>query len=253
VVVAADRTGADLLVVPDQGQSHHETIEGTVSHPVHRTATADWSERHFQARVENNWEANAKDVAAAVAEQVKHCGAQLVVIAGDVRARHLIADALGPTPGVEVRLVEEGGRAAGSSAEALRTAVHDQVLRHVWRQRREVLEHLRQNLGRHEYAAAGLDAVVRALRMAQADTVVLSDDPSSTLVAWIGPGATDFGMDEAEAADLGVAEPRHDRFDAALVRAVVGTGARLLITPDAHDYLPDGIGALLRYDEPSRS
>ena len=34
-----------------------------------------------------------------------------------------------------------------------------------------------------------------------------------------------------------------------LVRAVVGTGAQLAVTPNAHDYLPEGIGALLRYDD----
>ena len=249
VVVLADRTGADLLLVPATGEPEGETVHGGTSYPMHRTATADWSERHFQLRVENTWEANAKDVAAAVGRMVAQHAAKLVVIAGDVRARHLIADALGATPGVDVRLVEEGGRAAGSSAETLHRAVQDEVLRHAWRQRRELLEHLQQNLGRHEYAVAGVPDVVRALRKAQAHTVILSDDPSSTLTAWVGPRATDFGLDDAEAADLGVTAPEHDRFDAALVRAVLGTGARLAVTPGAHDYLPDGIGALLRYDD----
>jgi hypothetical protein len=96
---------------------------------------------------------------------------------------------------------------------------------------------------------AGVPAVVRALRMAQADTVVLSDNPSSTITAWIGQEATEFGLDENEIVQLGVASPPvHDRFDAALVRAAVGTRAPLVITPGAHDYLPDGIGALLRYE-----
>jgi hypothetical protein len=224
-----------------------EQVAGSATHPLHRTATADWSEKHFQARVENRWEENAKDVAEAVAAHLAESAAKLVVIGGDVRARHLIADALGEHPGVTIRTVEEGGRATGSSAQALERAVRDQVLHEVWRQRREVLEHLSQNLGRAEYAVAGLSSVVQALRMSQVDTVVLSDDPSSTLTAWVGPGATDFGLDDAEAADLGVQSPAHDRFDAALVRAVVSTGARLVVTPGAHDYLPDGIGALLRY------
>jgi hypothetical protein len=83
------------------------------------------------------------------------------------------------------------------------------------------------------------------------DVVMLSDDPSSTLRAWVGPGMTDFGLDDAETQALGVSDVQHDRFDAALVRAVVGTGADLLVTPGAHDYLPEGIGALLRYDDPS--
>ena len=48
--------------------------------------------------------------------------------------------------------------------------------------------------------------------------------PSSTLRAWIGPQATEFGLDDADAAALGLDPVEHDRYDAALVRAVVGTG-----------------------------
>ena len=246
VVVVADRKGADILVV-DADSERTEQVTGSADYPLHRTATADWSEKHFQARVENRWEENAKDVAEAVNEHRAATAARLVVIAGDVRARHLIADALGEHPAVTVRTVEQGGRAAGASKDALERAVRDQVLHEVWRERRELLEHLRENLGRDEYAVAGIGPVVQAVRNAQADTVVLSDNPSSTLTAWVGPNATDFWLDDAEAAQFGVASPERDRFDAALVRAVVGTGARLAVTPGAHDYLPEGIGALLRY------
>lgn len=246
VLVVTDRTGADILTMAGE-----HTVEGDTQFPLHRTPTADWSERHFQQRVENSWQANARDVATAVARYVKELAAPLVVVAGDVRARSLVADDLRGLvgPRVEIAAVEDGGRAAGSSAAALEAAVHEQVLRAAWRQRREVLDHLRQNLGRGDYAVAGVAAVTVALRKAQADTVVLSDDPSSTLTAWVGPQAADFGLDDAEAGSVGVASVEHDRFDAALVRAVVGTGARLLVTPGAHDYLPDGIGALLRYSD----
>jgi hypothetical protein len=50
---------------------------------------------------------------------------------------------------------------------------------------------------------------------------------------------------------MGVSDAQEDRFDAALVRALAGSGAGLLITPNAHQYVPDGIGALLRYDDDS--
>lgn len=165
VVVVADRTGADLYAVGPEGQQHH-TVEGGASYPVHRTAADVWNERHFQHRVENTWESNAQDVADAVSRQLAAGPAKLVVVAGDVRARHLIADALGTPPGI---------------------------------------------------------------------------------TAWVGPGLTEFGMDDAEAAATGVTSVRHDRLDAALVRAAVGTNARLVITPGGHGYLPEGIGALLRF------
>jgi hypothetical protein len=247
IVVVADRTGADILDVRSRGTSE-QTVQGDTDYPIHRTAADVWNERHFQNRVENSWESNAQNVADAVAKLIAEGPAKLVVLAGDVRARALIADALGTPPGVTVRSVDEGGRAAGSSTEALQAAVHDAVLQQVWHERREVLDHLRQNLGRHEYAVAGVRPIVDALRMAQVDTLVVSDDPSSTLTAWVGPGVTDFGVEDSEASSLGITDVRHDRLDAALVRAAVGTNARLVVTPGGHDYLPQGIGALLRYE-----
>lgn len=247
VVVVADRTGADIHVVGPGGAQEEETVDGGTSHPIHRTASDHWDERHFQNRVENTWESNADNVAHALTRLLRERPAKLVVIAGDVRARHLIADALGAPAGVTVRTVEQGGRAAGSSAESLGGAVHDAVLQQVWRERREVLEHLQQNLGRQEYAVAGVQPVVEALRMSQVDTLVISDDPSSPLTAWVGAGLTDFGLDDEEAKALGLGDVRHDRLDAALVRAAVGTNAKLVVTPGGHGYLPEGIGALLRY------
>jgi hypothetical protein len=251
IVVVADRTGADVYLVGADGGEQEQTVTGSATYPLHRTGADQWDERQFQHRVENNWETNAADVADAVRRLHASNPVPLIVVAGDVRARSMISDALGAIHGTSVRVVEHGGRAAGASADSLQHAVLDEVLRHVWRERRAVLEHLRDNLGRHEYAAAGVAAVVAALRMAQVDTLVISDEPSSTLRAWIGPGATDFGLDDAEAADLGVTSIEHERLDAALIRAVHGTGAQLVVTPGGHDYLPDGIGALLRYDTAS--
>jgi hypothetical protein len=114
-----------------------------------------------------------------------------------------------------------------------------------------VLEHLQQNVGRERFAAVGVPAVVEALRKAQVDVAVLSDDPSSTARAWIGPDALQLGLDRADLESMGVSDAQEDRFDAALVRALAGSGAGLLITPNAHQYVPDGIGALLRYDDDS--
>lgn len=253
VVVVADRTGADILSVSATGATDAQSVDGGTDYPVHRTGRDDWSERHFQLRVENTWEANAKNVAEAVRRHVKELAARLVVVAGDVRARQMIADDLGSNHGFAVRPIEEGGRAAGSSTDALERAVRDEVLREIWRERREILEHLQQNLGRREYAVAGVGGVVDALRSAQADTVILSDDPSSTITAWVGPEASQFGLDDAEAEAFGVRDVQHVRFDCALVRAVVGTGASLLVTPGAHDYLDGGIGALLRFDPSARA
>jgi hypothetical protein len=247
VLVTADRTGADIEVSDRPDAS--TTVQGHVQHPIHRTGRDEWDESHFQHRVENAWGENAKDVADVVTTYVRKGAAKLVLLAGDERARALLhTDLAGQLPpGTEVVELQHGGRGVGASKEALQDSAQDAMLRQRWRERRTLLEHLQQNLGRQEYAAAGVAAVVDALRRSAADTVVISDDPSSTLKAWIGPEIAHIGLDQQELADLGVEHPQQDRLDSALIRSAVGTGAHLVFTPNAHEYVPEGIAALLRY------
>ena len=251
VVVVADRTGADIDVVLGEHTVVSQKLQGEDQHPIHKTRRNQWDERHFQNRVDNAWGENALDVAHAVVRHVEDVSAELVVVAGEERATALLSGDLQKLlpPGVAVAHVDAGGRAAGASAEALHEAVRDEVRKLVWRRRRELLEHLQQNLGRERFAAAGVRDVIDALRKAQADTVVLSDDRSSPLTAWIGPDPLQVATSAEELRDMGVAEPEQVRLDAALVRAVTGSGARLEVTPNGHQYLPEGIAALLRYDD----
>lgn len=258
VLVVADHAGADVVAVPAEfaaagRRPDGASIEGSRPYPLHRTARDQWDERHFQNRVENSWATNARDVADEVRSRVESVGAELVLLAGDPRARALLRDDVPGVldPSVQVVELDAGARADGASAVALDEAVHSAVLRYSWRRRREVLEHLQQNLGRERYAVAGSTAVLDALRRSQADTVVLSDDPSSTLPAWIGPEPLQVGESERDLAAMGVSDPQRVRFDSALLRAVVGSGAELLVTPNAHEYVSEGIAALLRYDDAS--
>jgi hypothetical protein len=257
VLVVADRTGADIATATgeaaEQRPTEWETVAGSAQYPVHKTSTVDWSERHFQLRVENSWERNARDVAGEVGKRAADVAAELVVLAGDETARALLRDELPGVLGPQVEVVDvaAGGRAAGSSPAALDEAVHDALLQQTWRRRREMLEHLQQNVGRGDYAVTGVTDVLAAVRRSQVDTVIISDDPTSTLTAWIGPEPLHLGSSRDELRELGVADPQQDRFDSALLRAVVGSGARLLITPNAHDYVRDGIAALLRYTDAS--
>lgn len=258
VIVAADRTGADIATVSalSAAQGGAPTEWDSVSggaYPIHRTGRNTWDERQFQNRVENSWADNARTVAGEVAEHVAAIGAEVVVITGDEHARSLLMRDLPHALPSDVELVDssDGGRGAGASAEALDDAVNDAILRHVWRERRAILERLQQGIGRHDYGLQGIPAVLDALRKSQVDTLILSDDPSSTAMAWVGPEPLQLALTEQELRDLGVAQPQQDRLDAALVRALAGSAAQILITPDAHSYITDGIAALLRYTDAS--
>jgi hypothetical protein len=256
VLVVADHRGADLYAVPADAEAEgrngeHEVVRGEVSYPLHKSPSGDWSEAHFQRRVENAWTENAHDVAAEAAAAASRVAATLVILAGEERARALSATALAQRlpPDAEVEQVAQGGRAAGSSRQALTEGVRAAVLRSTWRRRRALLDRLTEQLGRSERAVAGVNAVVAALQRAQAEIVVLADDPTSDLAAWIGPEPTQIARAEAELTELGVEHPVQDRFDSALLRALAASGGDLYITPGPHEFVADGIAAILRYSD----
>jgi hypothetical protein len=89
VVVVADRTGADIVALGPSG-AQQQTVDGETTYPIRRTAADQWNERHFQNRVENSWQSNAQNVADVVAKQLASGPIKLVVVSGDIRARHLI-------------------------------------------------------------------------------------------------------------------------------------------------------------------
>ena len=250
LVVVTDRTGADIDVVLGV-DTRHETVDGTAEHPIHKTRRNQWNERHVQNRVDNHWAENANDVAREVARLADEVGAELVVVAGEERSRAMVRHALAGAlpPGVACAEVTAGGRAAGASEDALHEAVRDEVLKLTWRRRRGLLERLQQNLGRGAFARTGAGEVLDALRKAQADTVVLSNAPAKSRTAWVGPDPLEVGTSAAELRGMGVRDPHEVPFDAAVTRAAVGSGADLEIAPNAHSFLPDGVAALLRYDE----
>ena len=246
VVVLADLEGADIST----SSGTTTTVEGSHDYPRHMTSTEHSSERHFQQRVENNWAANAREVAAVVADHAARVKAAVVIVAGDPRARGLLRSELPRflEPDVEIAQLSEGGREAGASHAELDDAILSVLLQRALRERARVLDRLGAARG-HDLAVTGVAAVVSAVRRSQVDTLVLADDALSTLHAWIGPEPLQLGLVEDELSALGVAAPQRDRLDAALVRALAGTDASLLIVPPDDVTLPDGIAALLRYTD----
>ncbi|KOG88678.1 hypothetical protein ADK38_18475, partial [Streptomyces varsoviensis] len=87
--------------------------------PIHRTASADWSERHFQNRVENTWEHNAGEIADAAAEAFEESGADVLLLTGDVRERRAVHDKLPEQVRAVTYESEHGGRGPESAHNAL--------------------------------------------------------------------------------------------------------------------------------------
>jgi hypothetical protein len=245
VRVVADRTGADLDGVDAGGLYRRAEVRGGERFPLRKVHAGGWSQERFQRSAEESWKHNAGDVAAATVHLAERIGADVVIIAGDVRARELLAEKLPARWRARTVQSDAGSRAPGADEEALDESTVVAVAEVAEQQAVDA----RDRFGAQEGAGNGLPAVVAALQRAQVDTLLLVDDPSSTDEAQIGSEATQLALSRDEVVAMGVAEPRRVRADAALVRALVGTDAGIVfVGPDEVD-LEHGVGAVLRWND----
>jgi hypothetical protein len=92
-------------------------------------------------------------------------------------------------------------------------------------------------------------AVVDALRRGQVDALLVNDPVDLPMRLWVGTAPKQIGLSEAEVQAYGAGTSWDEPADAALVRAVVGTRAELIVLPREEFPLADGLGALLRYPD----
>jgi hypothetical protein len=257
--VVADRTGGEVTafdsggvrpagrVTPSGAARHSETVRGHESYPIRKVKAGGWSQARYQREAETTWQRNAGDLAAATADLADALGPDVLVLAGDVRARQLLLDQLPKRWQERAVVTDAGSRAAGADPEALDDATTVAVAEVADRRTREAVDRFGAQAG----LGNGLAASVTALQREQVETVLIVDDPSSTDELWIGPEAAQLALDPAQLRAMGVEEPVRVRADAALVRAIAGTGADLvLVGPDDAD-LRHGVGAVLRYADAS--
>ena len=252
VLVVADRTGADIEVHGDLGRLELEVEIPADENVIRKVQPGGWSQRRFQQRAEDSWDKNAAIVADRVTRLVEAVGAQIVITAGDVRTRAYLREHLG-APITDLLVdIDEGGRAAGSSEEALATRVEQLVTEAAVRRQQDVIATFDEERGQLDRAVEGLGATVEALQKAQVGTLVLCDDPSSDLTLWVGPEPLHIACSRDDLTAMGVtADVCEVRADAAIVRALVGSAAALCVTPGGQRDVPDGIGAVLRYTDAS--
>lgn len=244
VRVLADRTGADAVAVSAGGVPRRAHVRGRETYQLHRVKPGGWSQSRYQRAATEAWHHNAGDAAAATVELAEQVGAEVVVLAGDVRATGVIAAQLPEHWQDRLLRTDAGKRAAGADPTALEDVTVQAVAELADQRVRATLD----RFGSQEDVGAGLDAVVSALQRDQVDTMLIVDDPSSTEELWIGPGPSEIALDPAQLGAMSVADPQRVRADAALVRALVGTDAALTVLgPDEAPDLADGVGAVLRY------
>jgi hypothetical protein len=242
LVAIVNRLGARISCVAADGTRWETEVPPEVDFPVHKPKGGDpLSQPRSQRAAEDSWRANAKKFAQVIEQVAGNCAAEVVVLAGDVRARAAVMERL--TEPVLARTVESerscGPGLDADVAEAVELRRTERVTAAVDRFNEQLTKGLR--------AVDGLNAVVGALRNAQVATLLLEDRAAARTPVWTGPRCTDLATSADELRERGVAEPVLDRADAALVRALAGTdGELLLITSDGWRAV-HGLGALLRY------
>jgi hypothetical protein len=241
LLVVADREGADLdfyRALARSGSDHSE-VEGTELH-IHKYQGGGWAHRRFQQRSENAWESNAREVSDEIRSLVKRHRPRVVVLAGDERARTLIADELA-TLQTDVEQVSGGGRADGSSDKALWTDVR-RVLAHIEAtDEQQLTARLEEKWGQGSGAVLGVDDVLRAFVEGKVETVIVDLQK-----------ARDLDVDPTRFPGLGLpgaaAEQKHLRADQVLVAAAALTDAAVAVLP-AEQTKGGGVAAMLRWDD----
>ncbi|MEU4567794.1 Vms1/Ankzf1 family peptidyl-tRNA hydrolase [Micromonospora sp. NPDC023956] len=244
VRVLADRTGADAVAVSAGGVPRRTRVRGAARHQIRRVQPGGWSQSRYQRAAMEAWHHNAGDAAAAAVTLAERVGAEVVILAGDVRATGVIAAQLPARWQDRLVRTDAGERADGADPTAMEDVTVQAVAEVADRRIQETLD----RFGVQEDVGAGLDAVVGALQRDQVDTMLIVDDPSSTDELWIGPEPTEIATDPGQLTAMAVDHPERVRADAALVRALVGTDAAVTVLgPDEAPELTDGVGAVLRY------
>ncbi|GAA0652941.1 Vms1/Ankzf1 family peptidyl-tRNA hydrolase [Streptomyces thermocarboxydovorans] len=250
IVAYVDRKGADFELRSALGRDDAGGVTGR-QWPVHRTSSVDWSERHFQLRVENTWEHNAAEIADALAVSQEETGADLLILVGDDRERHEVR---GRLPQRLHHLVVEASHGAGS--RLLGDDVDRARNEHVQAHAAAELERFLAARGRDDAGGAGavegVPALVEAAREHRIDELLIRPDgPDAHREVWIGEDPDQLAVRRTELKTLGEQRSWAARADDALVRSVVTTDAEALVVtlvPGLDDDTPvGGLGALLRW------
>ena len=261
LVAYVDRQGADLELRGRSGRPGHAGQVTGQTWPLHRTASADWSERHFQLAVENTWEENATRIAETLAEEAARAGAEVLVLAGDPRERRAVFDRLPPELQQVTVESRHGGRAAGARSPRLEEDIEAARAAHARRKADEALDRflaarVPDSAEGLTEAAEGVPALVDAAREHRiAALLVRPGGGDLRHDVWVGAEPDQLAVRRSESQYLGEPRPARARADDALIRSAAATGAEGIPPPPAggsHAGAPaGGLGALLRWPQVS--
>jgi ribosomal protein L7Ae-like RNA K-turn-binding protein len=249
IIVVIDRVGADITYLGAPGQIDDEkTIEGETFH-LRKVRVGGWAHDHWQNNAENQWEANAARVAERITSYARRLSPKFVLIAGDVRARNILAGLATDLWKDLVVTMDEGGRAAGADREPIERREAELVAEHDARECAQALEQI-EAAAAHGLSVTGTALVVEALRKNQVETLVLADVPDEERLL-VGGSPLELGVNREDMDALGVQEVHSVPGDGALLAAAVATRAGVVVVPRSAMPGDIPVAAVLRYTDAS--
>ncbi|MGK8524863.1 hypothetical protein ACRS6B_26485, partial [Nocardia asteroides] len=199
-----------------------------------------WSHRTIRQRVEDTTRRNVHEFARELDRLADSVHAEVVVLAGEARARAELRAAF-DAKGRDVVEAESGTLIPGSDPKALDAEVREILHRVVTQRRRRVLDRFTAEIERPEgLAVAGLAATTTALRAATVERLLLDRTALGDRLVLAGTAPNPLIGPPANGS---AGEMR--RADEALPVAALAIGAEIILV-DAVAALRDGVGAVLR-------
>lgn len=246
VVAEVGRDGGEIHLrrangLQDDDMTH---IEGETEN-LKKVPSGGWSQGRYQHRTENIWKANAADIAGEIDKVVRNCRARLLVVAGDIRARNLVAEQLSEQSKEILTIVESHSRTEGADKGAYAQEINKRVAECIARRQTQLLERLNNQKSRpNPESTEGIGSVVHALQQAQVDTLLLESaglNGHRLLALGSEPWTAEVDGETAGAPVLGEVQA-----PSSLLRAAVLTDAEVALFPSgALDGGP--VAALLRW------
>jgi hypothetical protein len=246
VVVVTDRTGADLTAVPRGALTGSARTVLGPDDEVERNAPGGWSQPRYHRRAEDSWQHNAAAVAEAVVVDLHRVKAELVLVAGDLRAAQLLRERLARLEHTAVVLPLPGGRSEDGSSANRRAAIVRALDLYATERAAAELSRFETAGGAAGVAVQGLQSTLAALAAGRVSTLLVADDPADARPAWFGEHLLGASNPAAERA-LEHACRRGRMVDVAIRAALLTRAEVLVLAPGQAPGLSGGIGAVCRY------
>ncbi|BBE21676.1 hypothetical protein MN0502_05590 [Arthrobacter sp. MN05-02] len=251
IVAEVGHHGGEVYLRYADGDEKHVTsgdadsvIEGDTDH-TRKLGSGGWAHRRMQQHAEKVWKMNSREVASEIDRISAEHDAQLIVVAGDIRARQLVADEVSQESRAKLSIIESNTRADGADEETFLEQVQQLVALTLADRQHALLERLAEKEGQGtRTSAVGRGAVIAALQQAQVESLLLETTARDNETLLALDAAPWVASAEAETAGAGVLGEVPAA--AALLRAAALTDAQVTMYPSgALEQKP--IAALLRW------